>query len=270
LAIAALTLLVPVHAQEQPVTPPPMSSNVQKQLAAMAADVRVYEEYRYWAYLAKQGMSAAERARRLETIREAGRRLEIDRWNRILTAEKPTFNTQPNAFLVDVRKDLPKGRALDVGMGQGRNALDLAEQGWQVTGFDPAEQAIAAAQTEAKRRNLTITTQIAGSENFEWARRQERRARSLSTLQAPAPANAKYRNKKQYNTAGTPLLTVGKIDCGAWAWKYATAISPERTNATGRVNRPSTIASPPNTSSMPARPSCDVSSIGGIGIGLGG
>lgn len=48
-------------------------------------------------------------------------------------------------------------------MGQGRNALYLAEQGWQVTGFDPAEKAVAAAQTEAKRKNLTITTEIAGS-----------------------------------------------------------------------------------------------------------
>ena len=30
----------------------------------------------------------------------------------------------------------PTGRALDVAMGQGRNALYLAAQGWQVTGVD--------------------------------------------------------------------------------------------------------------------------------------
>jgi tellurite methyltransferase len=37
-------------------------------------------------------------------------------------------------------------------MGQGRNALYLAQQGWNVTGFDPAEKAVAAAQEQAKRR----------------------------------------------------------------------------------------------------------------------
>jgi SAM-dependent methyltransferase len=189
LALVASALAVTLDAQEQPVTPPSLSPEQQQRLAAMPPDVRMYEEYRYWAgfqpaavqkeslkhyddYLAGSGVSAEERAKRLATIKEAGRRLEVERWNRILTSDKPTFNTQPNAFLVDVTKALSKGRALDVGMGQGRNALFLAEQGWQVTGFDPADQAVAAAVAEAKRRNVKITTQIAGSENFEWGQGQ--------------------------------------------------------------------------------------------------
>ena len=185
LAVVLSAVAVTLDAQEQPVTPPPLSAEQQKRFAVMPPDVRVYEEFRYWVglqpavvqknalkhyddYLTRSGVSAEERQRRLATIKEAGRRLEVDRWNRILTSDKPTFNTQPNAFLVEVARPLPKGRALDVGMGQGRNALYLAEQGWQVTGFDPADKAVAAAQAEAKRRNLTITTQLAGSENFAW------------------------------------------------------------------------------------------------------
>jgi hypothetical protein len=91
-----------------------------------------------------------------------------------------------------------------------------------------------------------------------------------SMLHAPAPANVRYRKKKQYITAATPLLTVGKKDWGAWNWKYATAISPASTNAIGRVKTPSTIARPPNNSRIPPIPSCDVGLNGGIGIGLGG
>jgi SAM-dependent methyltransferase len=153
----------------------------------MPPDVRIYEEFRYWAgfqpaavqmdslkyyadYLSRLGVSAEQREQRLATIRDAGRRLEVDRWNRILTSDKPTFNTLPNTFLVEVSTTLPKGRALDVGMGQGRNAIYLAEQGWQVTGFDPADKAVALAVAEAKRRNVHITTHIAGSETFEWGR----------------------------------------------------------------------------------------------------
>ena len=147
------------------------------------------EEYRYWAgfqpaavqrtslkhyddYLAGLGVSSEDRSKRIATIQEAGQRLEVDRWNRMLTSDKPGFNTQPNAFLVRVSNTLAKGRALDVGMGQGRNAIYLAEQGWRVTGFDPADKAVAAALAEAKRKHLTITTAIVGSETFAWGHGQ--------------------------------------------------------------------------------------------------
>src|ERR1700730_4390217 len=91
-----------------------------------------------------------------------------------------------------------------------------------------------------------------------------------SMLHAPAPANVRYRKKKQYITAATPLFTVGKKDWGAWNWKYATAISPASTNATGRVRTPRTIARPPNNSRIPPTPICEVRLNGGIGTGLGG
>jgi hypothetical protein len=65
-------------------------------------------------------------------------------------------------------------------------------------------------------------------------------------------------------------LTVGQNDCGAWAWKYATAISPDRMNATGRVKKPSRMASPPNVSSTPASPISEISGTGSIGMGGGG
>jgi SAM-dependent methyltransferase len=60
------------------------------------------------------------------------------------------------------------GKALDVGMGQGRNAIWLALQGWDVTGFDPADQAVAAAQEEAKRRGVTIHTEVTTMEQFDF------------------------------------------------------------------------------------------------------
>jgi hypothetical protein len=39
--------------------------------------------------------------------------------------------------------------------------------------------------------------------------------------------------------------------------KYATAMSPARMNATGRVNKPSTIITPPTISIMPLMPESD-------------
>jgi 2-polyprenyl-3-methyl-5-hydroxy-6-metoxy-1,4-benzoquinol methylase len=127
---------------------------------------------RYRAVLAAEGLSAAETERHLRVITEQGQRLEIERWNRILTAPTPPFNTRPNAFLVEMTKHITPGKALDIGMGQGRNAVYLAQQGWDVTGFDPADQAVAAAQDQARRLGVKLTTLVLHDEQFDFGTEQ--------------------------------------------------------------------------------------------------
>ena len=60
------------------------------------------------------------------------------------------------------------GAALDVGMGQGRNAVFLAQAGWIVTGFDPARKAVAVAIQSAKSSGVPLTTEITTSELFDF------------------------------------------------------------------------------------------------------
>ena len=178
-----LSALLAAPLQQAVVTPPPISAEQEKRLSALAPEIQIYERYRYWAgfqpadvrgdslrhyeaWLASQGVAPEERKRRIDTIQREGRRLEIERWNRVLTADKPTFNTDPNAFLVEMVKGRRPGTALDVGMGQGRNAIYLAQQGWDVTGFDPAEKAVAEAQATAARLGVKLQTVVQGSEDF--------------------------------------------------------------------------------------------------------
>ena len=100
---------------------------------------------------------------------EPGRtELEVQRWNQILTADKPSFNTNPNAFLVEMVRDRKPGAALDVGMGQGKNGIWLAERGWSVTGFDPADKAVLLARQTALRLGLHLNTEIATGERFDF------------------------------------------------------------------------------------------------------
>jgi SAM-dependent methyltransferase len=84
----------------------------------------------------------------------------------------PAFNTQPNAFLAEMTKRLTPGKALDVGMGQGRNAIYLTQQGWAVTGFAPADQAVAAAQDQARRLGVQLTTLVLHDDQFEFGTEQ--------------------------------------------------------------------------------------------------
>jgi|SRR5262245_57865241 len=123
---------------------------------------------RYTAELKRQGKSDTEAVATIASLKSIGDRAEIERWNRILTAPEPLFNTAPNAFLVAMTKGLKPGRSLDVGMGQGRNAIYLAQQGWDSVGFDPADRAVAAAQEQARKLGVKITTQVAKAENYDW------------------------------------------------------------------------------------------------------
>src|SRR5689334_21545059 len=71
---------------------------------------------------------------------------EADRWDHVYAQEAHLFTKAPNAFLVESVNNLAPGRALDIGMGQGRNALWLAERGWDVTGLEISSEGIRQAQ----------------------------------------------------------------------------------------------------------------------------
>ena len=66
------------------------------------------------------------------------------------------FNHNPNAFLVECVRNRKPGKALDVGMGSGRNALYLASHGWDVTGFDIADVGVVQARKKAKTLGVRL------------------------------------------------------------------------------------------------------------------
>jgi SAM-dependent methyltransferase len=66
------------------------------------------------------------------------------------------WSGNPNGTLVREVGGLDPGRALDVGAGEGGDAVWLAEQGWQVTASDVSPAALAHVAAEAARRGLTI------------------------------------------------------------------------------------------------------------------
>jgi len=165
---------------------------VEKSIANLPPERRTYERFRAWvnalppeqqrrdgtldvryrAYLKLRGLSEAEADAQIKLIDEKGARAEVERWNQILTAEKPRFNTKPNAFLMEIAETRKPGTALDVGMGQGRNSIWLAQQGWDVTGFDPAEKAIALARDTARKLGVNLKTEIKGMQDFDFGERR--------------------------------------------------------------------------------------------------
>jgi SAM-dependent methyltransferase len=79
-----------------------------------------------------------------------------DDWNRRYAETGLLWTATPNRFLVAELADLPAGRALDLACGEGRNAVWLAERGWDVVGVDFADVALAKAEQLAAQRGVSL------------------------------------------------------------------------------------------------------------------
>lgn len=103
----------------------------------------------------------------LWTWRPAGTTAERDNWNEIFR-NSIGFNHEPNRLLVETVKGTTPGTALDVAMGQGRNALYLASQGWKVTGVDYSDEGLRLANKAAAETKLELQTENADLTKYDF------------------------------------------------------------------------------------------------------
>jgi|HubBroStandDraft_1064217.scaffolds.fasta_scaffold01132_20 SAM-dependent methyltransferase len=82
------------------------------------------------------------------------------------------YNAEPNAFLVEMVRARKPGFALDVAMGQGRNALYLASKGWSVTGIDISDEALREARLAASEGGLRIDAENAEAATWNFGNAQ--------------------------------------------------------------------------------------------------
>jgi SAM-dependent methyltransferase len=82
-------------------------------------------------------------------------------WDRRYAEKELVWSAGPNRFLAAEAADLEPGRALDLACGEGRNALWLAEQGWQVTAVDFSQVAVEKGRRIAAERGLDVDFVVA-------------------------------------------------------------------------------------------------------------
>ncbi|MHC5261978.1 class I SAM-dependent methyltransferase [Streptomyces sp. UC4497] len=113
-------------------------------------------------------------------------------WDERYRSRDQLFSGNPNGVLVAEAAELPPGQALDVGCGEGGDALWLARRGWQVTAVDVSEVAL--------RRAAAAGADVAG--RVSWAR--------ADLAVTPPPAGAFDLVTLQYfpllRSAGLPAL----------------------------------------------------------------
>jgi len=103
-------------------------------------------------------------------------RTRSDGWrvmfNNIYASSTPGFSTTPNALLMATVEDRKPGRALEVGMGEGRNTVFLALKGWDVTGFEISDEGVAIAQRNARAAGVNIKTLSESNATFDFGQAQ--------------------------------------------------------------------------------------------------
>jgi len=77
-------------------------------------------------------------------------------WDARYAAADLVWSAGPNQFVEAETEDLRPGRALDLAAGEGRNAIWLAERGWQVTAVDFSRVALQKAAHLAVARGVAI------------------------------------------------------------------------------------------------------------------
>jgi SAM-dependent methyltransferase len=83
-------------------------------------------------------------------------------WDQRYSTGEYVYGTHPNEFLADAVGALePPGRVLCLAEGEGRNAVFLAELGFEVHAVDASRVGLAKAEALAQKRGVAIQTEVA-------------------------------------------------------------------------------------------------------------
>ena len=82
--------------------------------------------------------------------------MDREQWNKRYKAKPLVWRKNPNETVVAEVSSLRPGRALDLGTGEGRNAIWLSEQGWDVTGVDFSDVGLAKARQLATANRTSV------------------------------------------------------------------------------------------------------------------
>jgi SAM-dependent methyltransferase len=88
-------------------------------------------------------------------------------WDERYSVEEYVYGTRPNGFLASVVDRLPMGRVLCLAEGEGRNAVYLAEQGFEVTAVDSSAVGLEKARKLAGQHGVHIETVVADLAHYE-------------------------------------------------------------------------------------------------------
>lgn len=90
-------------------------------------------------------------------------------WEDAYRSVESLWGLKPDRPLIEYAKVVPKGVILDLGIGEGRNALFFAKMGYEVEGVDISQTAIERSLQRAETENLRIKAKVKDLKEIEIA-----------------------------------------------------------------------------------------------------
>jgi SAM-dependent methyltransferase len=90
-----------------------------------------------------------------------------DDWNKRYAGADLLWSKGPNQFVADELGDLEPGTAIELAAGEGRNAIWLAENGWEVTAVDFSDVALDRGRAIAVQRGVEVNWVQADLDTYE-------------------------------------------------------------------------------------------------------
>ncbi len=140
-------------------------------------------------------------------------------WEEKYGSQEGVWSGHANAALSAVAAGLTPGRALDLGAGEGGDALWLAERGWTVTGVDVSPTALARAEVAAERASLRDRLTWVAADLEEWVPDDTYDLVVACFLQSPIALRRAeiLRRAAQWLTVGGHLLVVAHAAAPPWS-----------------------------------------------------
>ena len=89
------------------------------------------------------------------------------RWNKRYDTKEYVYGKEPIKFLKDNINILTRGKTLVLAMGEGRNAIFLAENGFDVDGCDISKVAVEKSKSLARENNVKLNAFVADLEKYK-------------------------------------------------------------------------------------------------------
>jgi len=92
------------------------------------------------------------------------------RWDKKFGRKEFALGKEPNPFLKKHIRLLPRGKALDIATGEGRNAVFLAQNGFDVDAVDISEKGLKKARKLAREKGVKINTFLVDLDQYHIAK----------------------------------------------------------------------------------------------------
>ncbi len=89
------------------------------------------------------------------------------KWNKRFGRKEFALGREPNLFLKQHLALLSKGRALDVATGEGRNAVFLAQNGFEVDAVDISREGLKKARKSAREKGVKVNAFLVDLDRYQ-------------------------------------------------------------------------------------------------------